>query len=115
MTIWQGNEAEWHSKLYDKKVAMIEKGLKLNKFPHPASKLSTRCKYGVITSQLHRYNVACTAIKHFMVPATDLYATYIKKGYQPQMINRYFERFMLSHMHGKVHPQAVKRRYQQMK
>ena len=72
MTIWQGNEAEWHSKLYDKKVAMIEKGLKLNKFPHPASKLSTRCKYGVITSQLHRYNVACTAIKHFMVPATDL-------------------------------------------
>ena len=39
---------------------MVAKGLKLNKFPNPASKLSTRCKYGVITSQLHRYNMACT-------------------------------------------------------
>ena len=62
MTIWhtQSNPVEWHSRLYDKKIAMIAKGLKLNKFPHPASKLSERCKYGVITSQLHRYNVACT-------------------------------------------------------
>ena len=29
----------WHSKLYDKKVELVAKGLKLNKFPDPESKL----------------------------------------------------------------------------
>ena len=41
MTIWhtqQGN-LRWHSKLYDEKVALVAKGLKLNKFPDPSSKL----------------------------------------------------------------------------
>lgn len=41
-------------KLYDEKAKLIAVELKLNKFPHPDSVLSQRCKYGVITSQLHR-------------------------------------------------------------
>ena len=40
----------WHSKLYDNRVALMKKGLKLNRVPHPQSKLATQCKLGVITS-----------------------------------------------------------------
>ena len=51
MTIWQtmaDHKVKWHSKLYDKKTSMVDAGLKLNKFPHPSSELSTLCKYGVV-------------------------------------------------------------------
>ena len=77
---------------------MVDAGLKLNKFPHPTSKLSTRSKYDVITSQLHRYNVECTQLRDFMQPATDLYATYLNKGYNRRKVDRYFEKFMRSQM-----------------
>ena len=99
MTIWFDNSSkQWHSKLYDKKIELVAKGLKLNKFPDPASKLSTRCKYGVITSQLHRYNVACTRKKDFLKPAHSLYKTYLQKGYSQPKIVQYFTRFMRRHV-----------------
>ena len=110
MTIWCNNKTEWNSKLYDKKIGMIAKGLKLNKFPHPESKLSSRCKYGVITSQLHRYNVACTTIKHFLEPAVELYRAYVNKGYVVGKIDRYFECFIRNKMNG-MRPDTVKRIY----
>merc|ERR1712139_200269 len=87
-----------HSRLYDKKIAMVAKGLKLNKFPDPASKLSSRCKYGVITSQLHRYNVACTSRRDFLTPAHLLYQTYLDKGYHQPKVAQYFNRFMRRHV-----------------
>ena len=55
------------------------------------SKLPTRCKYGVITRQLHRYNIACTQLRDFMQPATDLYATYPNNGYNRHKVDMYFE------------------------
>ena len=36
---YETGTSNWSSKLYDKKEAMILKGLKLNKFPHPESML----------------------------------------------------------------------------
>ena len=110
MTIWCNNKTEWNSKLYDKNIGMIAKGLKLNKFPHPESKLSSRCKYGVITSQLHRYNVACTTIKHFLEPAMELYRAYVNKGYVVGKIDRYLECFIRNKMNG-MRPDTVKRIY----
>ena len=98
MSIWCDNTKNiWHSKLYDKRVELIKKGLKLNRFPHPQSKLATQCKLGVITSQLHRYNIACTQPKDFLAAATSLYTAYIEKGYQPQVVNQYFEKFRRRH------------------
>ena len=79
---------KWHSKLYDKKVSMVDTGLKLNMFPHPTSKLSTQCKYGVITSELHRYNVACAQLRDFMQLATDPYATYLDKRYDRGKVDK---------------------------
>ena len=90
-------DPEWHSKLFDKKIALVAKGLKLNKFPDPSSKLATRCKYGVITSQLHRYRNACTTLKDFLTPAQQLYELYHRKGYSKTKINQYFKKFMRRH------------------
>ena len=116
VTIWhtRGQHLRWHSKLYDKKVGLIAKGLKLNKFPHPSSKLSTRCKYGVITSQLHRYTVACTRRQDFIPVAVELYKAFVDKGYRRRTIDRYFERFIRSYLNGKMDPGEIKRQYLQI-
>ena len=95
----------------EEKVKMLEKGLKVNKFPHPQSKLPKRCKYGVITSQLHRYNVACTQTREFLKPATAMYTEYVKKGYVIKIIDQYFEKFLRSNMK-QISIKAVKQRYQ---
>ena len=93
MTIFHQNGL-WQSKLYDKRVDLQRTGLKVNRFPDQRSKLTDRCKYGVITSQLHRYAVACTRSSDFIKAATELYSTFIKKQYNRQSINKYFGRFM---------------------
>ena len=49
MTIWQ-QDGTWQSKLYDKRVELQANGLKLNKFPHPETKITTGCIYGVMSS-----------------------------------------------------------------
>ena len=109
MAIWY--DKTWHSKLYDKRVELVAKGLKLNKFPHPESKLSSRCKYGVITSQLHRFNTACTRPSDFLDAAATLYAAYIKKGYSQKRADKYFDKFRRRHTpHLQQH--AVKLRYE---
>ena len=99
MTVWydSNDRNHWNSKLYDKRVQLVAKGLKLNKFPHPKSKLSMRCKLGVITSQLHRFNIACTRPPDFIQAATTLYTDFIKKGYKQKPVDRYFESFRRRH------------------
>ena len=108
MTMWCRNK-QWHSKLYDKRIALVAKGLKLNTFPHPESKLSSRCKFGVITSQLHRFNIACTQPSSFIEASTTLYTDLIKKGYQMRDVDKYFEAFR--RRHSTLRPHAVKKRY----
>ena len=111
MSIEHNNDtSKWNSKLYDKREAMVAKGLKLNKFPHPESMLTSRCKYGVITSQLHRYNVACSSKRAFMVSAVKLYSDYLDKGYSKRHTGRYFSSFMRRHM-PHCHPTCVQQAY----
>ena len=84
----------WQSKLYDKRVDLQQKGLKVNCFPDQQTRLTDKCKYGIITSQLHRYAVACTRSKDFIGAATQLYGAFIKKKYNRRTINQYVGRFM---------------------
>ena len=51
-------------------------------FLHPISKLSTQYKYGVITSQTHRYTVACTRRQDLIPAAVELYTSFVDKGYK---------------------------------
>ena len=98
------------SKLYDKRETTVAKGLKLNKFPHPESIFTSRCKYGVIASQLHRYNVASSSKPAFMVSAVKLYLDYLDKGYSQRHTSRYFSSFMRRHM-PHCHPTCVQQAY----
>ena len=105
MTITQ-EDGIWHSKLYDKRIELITKGLKTNKFPHPDSKITTRCKYGVITSQLHRFSVACTKTS---AAATSLCIEYMRKGYMQHTIDVYFANFLRRYSHKiTIKPTAVR-------
>ena len=107
MSIKHNTDAsKWSSKLYDKREAMVAKGLKLNKFPHPESMLTGRCKHGVITSQLHRYNVACSSKQAFMASAVKLYSDYLDKGYSQRYTSRCSSSFMRRHM-PQYHPTCV--------
>ena len=50
----------------------------------------TRWKYGVITSELHTYNAACTQLRDFMQPAIDPNATYLNKGYNRRKVEKVY-------------------------
>ena len=103
----------WRSSLFDKRIALQQQGLKINKFPHPKSKLSSRCKYGVITSQLHRFNTACSRPKAFIKAATGLYTAFMQKGYHKHTIKRYFNRFRCRHT-PHIRPNVFERGYNKL-
>jgi len=112
MTIRQ-EDGIWHSNLYDKRVSLRAQGLKTNKFPHPESKLTTRCKYGVITSQLHRFSVACSKTSYFLEAATALYTEFMNKGYQQKKIDAYCHKFLTRNAQKlALKPTAVRYRYE---
>ena len=87
----------WQSKLYDKRKQLKLQGLKINKFPDPDSKITTRSKYGIITSQLHRFTVTCTRTSYFTAAATELYGEFIEKGYSKALIDKYCCKFLRRH------------------
>jgi len=103
----------WRSSLFDKRVTLQQQGLKINKFPHPDSKLSSRCKYGVITSQLHRFNTACSRPKAFIKAAMGLHTAFMQKGYNKHTINRYFNRFRCRHT-PHIRPNVFEHGYNQL-
>jgi hypothetical protein len=106
----------WQSNLYDKRKGLKAKGLKINKFPDPESKITRRCKYGVITSQLHRFTVACTRTTYFTAAATELYTEYIRKGYSKAQIDKYCCKFLRRQsdvLH--LQPMAIAKKFQQQK
>ena len=70
------------------------KGLKLNKFPHPETKITTRCKYGVSSSQLHGFKTVCTQTSQFLDAATTLYTEYIDKGYDQRLVDKRVHKFL---------------------
>ena len=114
MTIWLDG-SRWQSKLYDKKAELVMKGLKINKYPHPKSMITTKCKYGVITSQLHRFQQICTKTKYFINAAVGLYSAFLKKGYRERKVDAHFEKFIMrNYARGNtyLHPKAVKKSYQ---
>ena len=58
--------------------------------------------------------MACTRRHDFIPVAVDLYKAYVDKGYCRHMIDRYFERFIRSHLNGMMNPGEIKRQYNQM-
>ena len=72
-TIWYNGEIKMMvSKLFDKRVGLVKKGLMMNRFPQVDSCLSAQCKYGIVTSQCDRFMKACSLPKYFLRVAVDL-------------------------------------------
>ena len=109
MSIWQ-QDGTWQSKLYDKRVGLQSKGLKLNKFPHLETKITTRCKYGLISSQLNRFKTVCTQT---LDAATKLYTEYIDKGYDQRLVDKRVYKFLRRERDTlTIKPTAIKYHYQ---
>ena len=96
-----------------KRVGLQSKGLKLYKFPHPETKSTTKCKYGVISSQLHRFKTVCTQTSEFLDAATTLYTEYIDKGYDQRLVDKRVYKFLRRERDTlTIKPTAIKYRYQ---
>ena len=114
MTIWHSTaESKMVCKLYDTRVGLAEKGLVLNKFPQVDLCLPEQSKYGIVTSQCHRYMVTCSEPKHFLQAAVHLRDTFVPKRYCEAKLDKKFTRFLQQHrILLRLRPDAVKKRHQ---
>jgi hypothetical protein len=67
-------------------------------FPHPLSAISRQAKYGIVTSQLHRFDRNCTRTRHFIDASSILLSALINKGYSKHTLlhktNHFCRRFI---------------------
>ena len=81
----------------------------LNKFPHIESCLPQQCKYGIVTSQCHRYMITCSEPKYFLQAAVKLRETFMDKNYCERKIDKKFRRFLSAHRSQlRLKPDAIK-------
>lgn len=89
-----------YTKIYDKRdhIPALANTLR---FPHPTSRLSTGCKFAVITSQLYRYHTKCMRETDLIDSTATLLTRMITAGYSKtrvlqkarafsQVLNRHF-------------------------
>ena len=88
------------------------KGLKFNEFPHLETKITTRCKYGVIRSQLLRFKTVCTQTSQFLEATTTRYSEYVGKGYDQRLVDKRVYKFLRRERDTlTIKPTAIKYRY----
>jgi len=85
MEIVQDGCGTTHLKMYDKRDSMTTLAL-YRKFPHIETKLSARCKYAVLHSQLCRFASRCTRIVYFEVAAAKLMTAMLDHFYDPTQL-----------------------------
>ena len=85
----------------------------MNRFPHVDSCLSAQCKYGIVTSQCHRFMKAFSLPKYFLRAAVDLRETFTAKGYQANPLDKLFKGFLQQNrQHLRFMPDAVRTKHQ---
>ena len=79
-------------KMYDKRDGMIT--LKnYRRFPHSETKLSKRCLYSVLHSQLCRFAARCTHIRFFEAATAKLMTDMVDHSYDRQRLDRKLHNF----------------------
>jgi hypothetical protein len=89
VTISLSDDGVLDYELYDKREHLIVNGVRLSKlrnFPHIESTLADMCKYGVMTSQLHRFARRFTKASLFQKEVLKLANKMIKEGYEPSKL-----------------------------
>ncbi|KAL1529183.1 hypothetical protein AB1Y20_000142 [Prymnesium parvum] len=110
------DRAGFYTTLYDKREALASAGLmgQVRKWPHVSSVLSTRCKYGTITSFMHRAFRVETRVRHYVRAVVRRIVEMCDDGYSVQQLLRYARRFARAHYTPRcrargVHAQVVRR------
>jgi hypothetical protein len=81
MHIHLTSDLHWAVSIYDKRRLPQFAPLHLIKYPHIASALGDSAKYGVLTSQFHRFRRLCTEVSNFISEVALLVRTLAGKGY----------------------------------
>jgi hypothetical protein len=81
MHIHLTSDSHWAVSIYDKRRLPQFAHLHLIKYPHINSALGESAKYGVLTSQFHRYRRLCTEVGNFTSEVALLVRTLSGKGY----------------------------------
>ena len=86
----------FYTDLYDKRdvLAAQVKMSSVLKFPHIQSRLSTACKYGCMTSFLHRIHRGVMRRRLFVRRAAERVIFMAVHGYDPSKLLHYVKRFM---------------------
>mmetsp|Transcript_31524 Transcript_31524/g.76680 ORF Transcript_31524/g.76680 Transcript_31524/m.76680 type:complete len:250 (+) Transcript_31524:64-813(+) len=93
------DRAGFYTTLYDKREALANAGLmgQVRKWPHISSVLSTRCKYGTVTSFMHRAFRVETRVRHYIQAVVRRIVEMHADGYSAQRLLRYARRFARAH------------------
>ena len=87
----------WGTSVYDKREHPPLSLVPSLKFPHPDSMISERAKYGIITSQLHRFGRICVRKSDFVERARMFLAEFIGRGYGRERVRRVVRSFLRRH------------------
>jgi hypothetical protein len=85
------------STIYDNRLDDQFVGIHVIRYPHIDSFLSNMAKYGIVTSQMHRFARRCSQRSDFVYNVSLVIPKMIMKGYLIQMIWPIARRFMSNH------------------
>lgn len=85
------------SAIYDKRLDDKFTGIQVIRYPHIESFLSNTAKYGIVTSQMHRFARRCSLRSDYVYNASLVIHRMILKGYLIRMIWPIVRRFISNH------------------
>ena len=71
--------------------------IKLIRYPDIDSRLANESKFGIVTSQLHRFARRCTHVKDFIGNVSLVFYRMAQKHYPRHLIWKPFKRFLRDH------------------
>jgi hypothetical protein len=84
----------WYSKIYDKREHRPLNRISQEKYPHATTFLSSRSKFGVITSQFYRFARICTKKVDFVKRAQSFLRDFRAQEHSPQTMRGFVTRFI---------------------
>ena len=79
---------------YDKREHPPLSRINQTKFPHASSFLSSRSKFGIVTSQLMRFSRVCTREQDFTYRARKFLSDFLKQMHSPRTTRKYVLKFL---------------------
>ena len=84
----------YYTKTYDKREHPPLSRINQTKFPHASSFLSSRSKFGIVTSQLMRFSRVCTREQDFTYRARKFLSYFLKQMHSPKTTRKYVLKFL---------------------